>query len=69
MQHCSPTAWNSSSTTPSSGSASRAGARSVQKFDWGRSGELLETFLERYIADPEHYQQAPGEDRSKDYTL
>jgi glycosyltransferase involved in cell wall biosynthesis len=46
-----------------------AGARSVHKFDWDRSGELLETFLERYVADPEHYQQAPGEDRSRHYTL
>ena len=46
-----------------------AGARSVHKFDWERSGELLEAFLECYVADPKHYQQSPGEDRSKDYTL
>jgi glycosyltransferase involved in cell wall biosynthesis len=46
-----------------------AGARYVRKFDWDRSGELLEAFLERYIADPKAYQQEPGEDRSAEFTL
>ena len=46
-----------------------AGARSVRKFDWERSGELLEAFIERYVADPEYYQQPPGEDRSAEFVL
>jgi len=29
-----------------------AGRRYVQRFDWERTGELLEAFLERYVADP-----------------
>jgi glycosyltransferase involved in cell wall biosynthesis len=46
-----------------------AGARYVRKFDWARSAELLEAFLERYLADPAHFQRPPGEDRSKEYAL
>ena len=46
-----------------------AGSRLVQQFDWDRSGALLEEFLQRYIADPEGYQQPPGEDRSEEYAL
>lgn len=45
------------------------GACYVKRFDWNRSGELLEAFLERYIADPEHFQQPPGENRSAEYSL
>lgn len=46
-----------------------AGARSTQKFDWARSGELLEAFIKAYVADPESYQHEPGEDRSAEFTL
>lgn len=46
-----------------------AGERSVRKFQWPRSAELLEAFLERYIADPASFQRPPGEDRSKEYAL
>jgi glycosyltransferase involved in cell wall biosynthesis len=46
-----------------------AGARSTQKFDWARSGELLEAFIVRYAADPESYQCEPGEDRSAEFAL
>ena len=35
-----------------------AGRRYVQRFDWDRTGELLEEFLERYIADPAAYGHA-----------
>jgi glycosyltransferase involved in cell wall biosynthesis len=47
----------------------RAGARFVRRFDWQRSGERLEGFLEAYIADPPRYQRPPGEDRSAQYSL
>ena len=47
----------------------RAGERFVRRFDWQRSGELLEGFLEAYIADPARYQRPPGEDRSEQYSL
>ena len=46
-----------------------AGERHVRKFDWERTAELLEAFLERYLADPAHYQRPPGEDRSAEYVL
>jgi len=46
-----------------------AGERYVRKFQWTRSAELLETFLERYVADPAYFQRPPGEDRSKEYAL
>jgi glycosyltransferase involved in cell wall biosynthesis len=46
-----------------------AGQRYVQKFDWHRSGELLEAFLEKYLADPAHFQEPPGPDRSSEYAL
>lgn len=46
-----------------------AGERFVRAFDWDRSAELLEAFLERYIADPPYYQGPSGEDRSEEYTL
>lgn len=46
-----------------------AGARYVRRFDWQRSGELLEAFLERYIADPAHFQRPPGDDRSEEFAL
>jgi glycosyltransferase involved in cell wall biosynthesis len=46
-----------------------AGERSVRKFEWDRSAELLEQFLELYLADPASFQGPPGEDRSKEYTL
>ena len=32
-----------------------AGVTFVQRFDWSRSAELLESFLERYMADPVAY--------------
>jgi glycosyltransferase involved in cell wall biosynthesis len=32
-----------------------AGRRYVQRFDWERTGELLESFLERYVTDPAAY--------------
>jgi L-malate glycosyltransferase len=32
-----------------------AGRDHVRRFDWDRSGELLEEFLERYVADPARY--------------
>jgi glycosyltransferase involved in cell wall biosynthesis len=51
------------------GALAAAGERYVRKFDWEHSGLLLETFLDRYLADPEHYQQSPGEDHSSDYAL
>ena len=35
-----------------------AGQRYVRRFDWARTGELLEEFLERYIADPAAYGHA-----------
>jgi hypothetical protein len=38
-------------------------------FDWNVSGEVLETFLERYVADPPSFQHPPGEDRSEEYAL
>jgi glycosyltransferase involved in cell wall biosynthesis len=47
----------------------RAGERFVRRFDWERSGELLEACLERYVADPARYQRPPGEDRSEEYSL
>jgi glycosyltransferase involved in cell wall biosynthesis len=46
-----------------------AGSSLVRGLDWDRSGELLEAFLEDYLADPGHYQQPPGDDRSEDYAL
>jgi glycosyltransferase involved in cell wall biosynthesis len=46
-----------------------AGARYVRRFDWARSGELLEAFLERYLTDPASFQRLPGEDRSEEYVL
>lgn len=36
-------------------SIATAGYDLVQRFDWERTGELLEAFLERYIADPAAY--------------
>jgi glycosyltransferase involved in cell wall biosynthesis len=33
------------------------GREYVQRFDWDSAGERLEGFLERYGADPSHYQQ------------
>ncbi len=47
----------------------RRGARLAREFDWDRSGELLEAFLERYLADPSSFQRPPGEDRSEEYVL
>ena len=41
----------------------------MRKFNWERTSELLEGFLERYLADPHRYQQPPGEDRSAEYVL
>ena len=32
-----------------------AGRDHVQRFDWGRTADLLEKFLERYLADPAAY--------------
>ena len=32
-----------------------AGHRHVRRFDWERTGELLEEFLERYVAEPVAY--------------
>ena len=37
-----------------------AGRDYVRRFDWARTGELLEVFLERYVADPAAYGHAPG---------
>lgn len=51
------------------GELARAGEQFVRRFQWDRSGELLETALERYIADPARYQVPAGEDRSADYSL
>jgi glycosyltransferase involved in cell wall biosynthesis len=45
------------------------GERYVRKFNWERTAERLEAFLEQYLADPAYYQQPPGEDRSAEYTL
>lgn len=45
------------------------GTQSVHKFDWERSGLLLEQFLEGYVADPAAFQLPPGEDRSAEYKL
>jgi glycosyltransferase involved in cell wall biosynthesis len=36
-----------------------AGCEYVKRFDWDRSGELLEAFLERYLADPVGYGRPP----------
>jgi glycosyltransferase involved in cell wall biosynthesis len=47
----------------------RAGERFVRRFRWERSGELMEQFLERYLADPAQYQACPGADRSAEYSL
>ena len=58
-----------SSTTQRRLELARAGERFVRRFDWQRSGELLEGFLEQYIADPARYQRPPGEDRSEQYSL
>lgn len=33
----------------------RAGRDHVRRFDWDRSGEMLEALLERYLADPARY--------------
>lgn len=38
-----------------------AGERHSRRFHWDRSGELLETHLERYLADPGHYQHPPSD--------
>ncbi len=46
-----------------------AGARYADGFNWDRSGELLEAFLVRYLADPTYFQLPPGEDRSEEYAL
>jgi glycosyltransferase involved in cell wall biosynthesis len=46
-----------------------AGERYVRRFDWERSGELLEDLLERYVADPKRYQGPLGPDRSEEFTL
>jgi glycosyltransferase involved in cell wall biosynthesis len=46
-----------------------AGAHYVRRFNWDRSGEALEAFLDRYLADPASFQRPPGEDRSEEYTL
>jgi glycosyltransferase involved in cell wall biosynthesis len=35
----------------------RAGNAFVERFEWDRSGELLEEFLLAYSRDPERYQQ------------
>jgi glycosyltransferase involved in cell wall biosynthesis len=32
-----------------------AGREYIERFDWERSGELLESFLEEYLADPARY--------------
>jgi glycosyltransferase involved in cell wall biosynthesis len=37
-----------------------AGRDHVRRFDWARTGELLESFLERYVADPAAYGHAAG---------
>jgi len=47
----------------------RAGERFVRRFDWERSGELMEAFLERYLEDPAYYERPAGEDRSAEYSL
>jgi glycosyltransferase involved in cell wall biosynthesis len=46
-----------------------AGTRLVRQFTWDRSGEQLEEFLERYIADPTSFQGPLGPDRSEEYQL
>jgi glycosyltransferase involved in cell wall biosynthesis len=46
-----------------------AGERFVRVFDWDRSAELLEEFLERYLKDPAAFQLPPGEDRSAEFSL
>jgi len=46
-----------------------AGHRFVQRFDWERSGEILERFLERYVTEPDRYRAPPGEDRSEEFAL
>jgi glycosyltransferase involved in cell wall biosynthesis len=46
-----------------------AGTRLVRQFTWERSGEQLEQFLERYIADPTRFQGPLGPDRSEEYQL
>jgi glycosyltransferase involved in cell wall biosynthesis len=45
------------------------GEQLVRRFRWERSGELLEAFLEQYLADPERYQRPPSEDRSEEFRL
>lgn len=37
----------------------KAGRAYVERFDWARSGEILESFLERYLADPVGYGVVP----------
>ncbi|GIU88225.1 MAG: glycosyltransferase family 1 [Acidimicrobiia bacterium] len=39
-----------------------AGERHVRKFDWDVSAEMLETFFERYLADPDRYRRPPGDE-------
>ena len=51
------------------GALAAAGARAAMRYDWECSAELLEAFLERYVADPEAFQQPLGEDRSEEYRL
>jgi glycosyltransferase involved in cell wall biosynthesis len=41
----------------------QAGSRYVLRFDWERSAELLESFLESYAADPVAYGRPPGSGR------
>jgi len=36
-----------------------AGHAYVERFDWARTGEILESFLERYLADPISYGVLP----------
>jgi glycosyltransferase involved in cell wall biosynthesis len=46
-----------------------SGGRLVRTFRWERTSELLEAFLERYLADPAAFQKPAGVDRSEEYVL
>ena len=37
------------------------GRNYVERFDWGRSAEMLEDFLQRYESEPDRYRQSAGE--------
>lgn len=40
----------------------RAGERAVRRFDWAEGSAVLEAHLERYVADPARFQEAPADD-------